>query len=111
MTSAYPFVSLDEIDWHRKDERIESTHEMRSGRQYRYRWGEKERINFRASEVSSADACQINSWWSAGTALVLQHQTRFETTSGYLVNKTQPFDGFIESDSRYFRGKIELESF
>lgn len=104
-------VSLDEIDWKRSDERKESVHQMRSGRRYQYVWGEHKGVDFNAHFVSSADACTVNSWWGAGSPVVIEHQDRTEVLSGYLVNKHSPFAQFVESDMTFWRGKIELETY
>ena len=63
--------SLDEYDWKREDKRLESVHRTRSGKQYRYKWGEFGRVTFAADQVNSATACAVNSLWLAGAVCIL----------------------------------------
>ena len=109
MTVSINGISIDEFDWKREDKRLESNHRTRSGKQFRYKWGEFERVAFAVDQVNSATAAQINSLWITGSVCVV---TRYsDVISGYIVNAQSPFNKVTDARYDLWQGRIELESF
>jgi len=93
---------------HRK---IENEHRTRSGAGYKYTWGRYRRAEFNVEFVSSADACQINSWWNANTTLRLYDMSSVVVVSGYISGNAAPISQLVAPYSDQFRGIIMLEAY
>lgn len=93
---------------HRK---VETSHRTRSGANYRYKWGRYDRVKAAVDYLSSADMCQINSWWGANTALRLFDMSSSVVISGYLANASAPIDMYVRPYMDQFQGVIELEGY
>lgn len=106
VVSLYP-----EWDFERDNQKMEDVHRSRSGRMYRYKWGEFQRVKFGIEHLSSSDMTKINSWWGANTALRLFDTGSTVVISGYLTNKGLPIGEYMEPYDNEFGGTIELESY
>ena len=112
LTDGTSVVSLNlEWNYRNEDSRIESAHRTRAGAMYRYVWGVYKRRKFDVENVTSADMCQVNSWFYANTPLVLFDASSVVVISGYLVNASVPIDEFIKPYTDEYKGTIELESY
>lgn len=110
--SASNVVSLNpDYDFKDEGKRVENSHRTRSGAQYRYVWSTYSRVKFKVEDLSSADRCQINSWWSANTPLRLFDTGSTVVISGYLVNPNKPIDQYMKPYVDQFKGTIELEGY
>mgnify|MGYP001563591545 FL=1 len=105
-------VSLEpEYDIKFDRRKVENSHRTRSGENYRYRWGGYRRCKFSVEFLSSADMCQVNSWWDANVPLRLFDINSTVVVSGYLVNGSAPIDQYVKPYTDQFKGVIELEGY
>ena len=110
--SASNVVSLNpDYDFKREGKKIENSHRTRSGANYRYIWATYPRIKFKVEDLSSADACKINSWWASNTPLLLFDTGSTVVISAYLVNTSEPIGEYMKPYIDQFRGTIELEGY
>jgi len=110
--SASNVVSMNpDWDYKLESKKIENVHRTRSGAQSRYKWGEYARVKFKVSDLTSADACQINSWWGGNESLRLFDTSSTVVCSGYLVNANVPIGQFVKPYIDLFQGAIELEGY
>lgn len=112
LTDGTNVVSMNP-EWNLKfdDKKIETAHRTRSGKMYRYAWGKYDRCKFDVQYLSSADMCQVNSWWYTNTPLVLYDLNSSAVVSGYLVNANYPIGELVMPYTDYFKGTIELEAY
>ena len=112
LTDGTYVVSLNP-EWNIKfdDRKVETAHRTRSGKMFRYVWGKYDRCKFDAQFISSADMCQINSWWYVNVPLVLYDINSSVVLSGYLVNAAAPVSELVMPYPDYFKGTIELEAY
>lgn len=109
--SASNVVSMNpDYDFKNEGKKVENIHRTRSGANYRYTWGSFERVKFKVEDLSSADQCRINSWWSANTPLRLFDTGSTVIVSGFLVNGSKPIDQYVKPYVDLFKGTIEMES-
>lgn len=112
LVSGASVVSLDPESNLKYDHRkIENAHRTRSGANYRYTWGSYRKASFDVEFLTSADACTINSWWSANAVVKLYDVNSAVVVSGYLVNAEKPIGKIMKPYTDLFMGTIELESF
>ena len=105
-------VDIDpEYDYKEQDFKVEDKHRTRSGREYRYKWGDVEKITMGMRFVNSSTMSQINDWWKDNTDLLWMEVGGSSVSSFHLSNKSKPIDKRIKPYTDQFAGKIELESY
>lgn len=105
-------VSLSpEYDYKIDHRKVENSHRTRSGRLYKYKWGEFKQVKFSAEFLSSSDMCKVNSWWGSNTPLRLYDTGSSVVVSGYLSNNATPINQLQRPYTDQFKGVIELESY
>lgn len=110
LTDGTSVVSLmPDYDLKMDGRKIENSHRTKTGANYRYVWGSFARVKFKVEFVTSADMCQVNSWWGANTQLVLYDLNSVAVVSGFLTNASAPIDQYVKPYQDQFMGVIELE--
>lgn len=105
------YIELDPINLSRDDDLKQNIHRMKSGAAYRYVWGVQRRFKF-GVQVTSEQACRINSWWmGAQPVALLDDYMPSMNASCYLINKSVPLSSFRMGDNKQWVGTIELESY
>jgi len=92
-----------------KSTKLEALHRTRSGRSFRYKFGDYAKFAFSLTDVVSADASQVNSWWGANTDLLFTQDSGTTVSSVQLFNKSKPMGQYDKPYETLFKGKIELE--
>ena len=100
-----------EFDFTRRDNKIEDVHRVRSGEQYRYKWGEFARFSMTVKYLNSADMSIINSWWSTNTDLLFMEEGTTDVYSVHIANKDTPIGKQALPYDNQFYGKLELETY
>jgi hypothetical protein len=112
LTDGTNVVSLNpDYDMKTDSKKIESSMRTRAGANYRYIWGRFKSIKMKVDYLSSADQCQVNSWWSANTPLRLLDLTSTVVISAYITNTSQPIDQYVAPYTDQYKGTIDLESY
>jgi len=105
-------ISFDpEYDFKDEGEKIEDVHRVRSGEQYRYKWGSYDRFSFSVMYVNSSTKSIVNSWWLSNTDLLFMEEGGTDVFSVHLANGKKPIDAVIAPYDDTFKGKIELETY
>ena len=92
--------------------KIEDVHRTLGGVEYRYKWGDYDRVEFSLQWVNSSTMAIVNSWWSSNTNLQFMETDVAGTELNVrLVNKTKPIDRYIKPYTDMFMGKIQLETY
>lgn len=100
-----------DYDYEEEDQKIEVVHRVKSGREYRYKFGDYGRTKFSVSYVNSEFKSICNSWWNNNADLRFVDQFGLEVMSCHLVNRKQPVGKPIKPYTNQFRGTIELETY
>ena len=93
---------------HRK---IESVHRVRSGEQYRYKWGQYLRWRLSLTWVNTTDFGLVNSWWFVNQKLLFQYVPTGNISSVMIVNPKSPMTKFQAPYIEFMEGTIELETY
>lgn len=96
----------DQVD---KTTRLGVQHRTRNGGLFRYKFGEYFKLAVSLTEVASADASQINSWWGGTADLLWTADSGSTVTSCQIFNKEKPLGQYDKPYDTLFKGKIELE--
>lgn len=110
LTDSSALVTLyPEYDFKDAGEKVEERHRTRGGAEFRYNFGSFDHFEFSVKYVNSADAYQIQQWWTDSTSL-------FFTADGNtymlrIANNTKPLGHKILPYDDLFDGSLILESF
>ena len=106
-------VNIDpEYDFKDTGNKIEDVHETKQGNEYRYKWGERDRVSFTLMHINSADMCRINSWYSANTNLTFKEiGVTASEKSVRISNKSKPIDSRVKPYYDQFKGTLVLETY
>ena len=85
----------------------------RSGGLYRYIWATYDKVLLNLNFVPASDASIVNSWWEAGSDLLLfiTSDSTTEVRSVQILNKEIPFSQFVKPYDNLMKGKLELEGY
>jgi len=85
----------------------------RTGRKYRYRWGDFDKVKFSADFVPSSAASLVNSWWRGNEELMLSIVSSGVSAvySVQLEGGSSPFKSFVKPYTDLYRGIIDLETY
>lgn len=100
-----------EYSYRDEAEKIETVHRSRSGKEYRYKFGDFGRWRIPLSFLTSSDAAQINEWWNTNTDLTYTEDGGTTTYGVRLVNDKKPIGGFVEPYDDLWTGTLELEEY
>lgn len=110
LTDSTTLVTLyPEYDFTDAGTKIEESHRVRDGGEFKYKFGSYDKFTFGLRYVNSSDAYNINQWWNTNTALYFNNDgTIFNVR---LANGTKPIGKYILPYTNLFEGTIELETF
>ena len=106
-------IDIDpEYDYKDGGAKIEDVHRAKSGVQWRYLWGDYDKIEFSVMHVSSSFKAVVNSWWSTNTDLkFMQVGVAASELDVHITNKSKPIDKVIKPYTDEFKGKFILETY
>jgi hypothetical protein len=114
ISSSDAITLFPEFSYEGGKKQIRSDHRTKSGRMYRYTWGDYDRFKFDLEWVAGTDASVVNSWWESDTELLffITSSTATEVHSVMIMNNESPLRSFNKPYDDYYRGKaILLETY